>query len=179
MIWLWDVHSVVLELSVRLVVTVVLSSLHVDNPKVTRRTASISRAGRLHFPAKSELTLKYFCLDSCLTNWITSDCYDKNMPDITSAVERRDLSGWNPAREPCCLQYSCFSSFHNRRTLRQCLATRYRVAWSFRVKRARFSRVIRRDMTRVAKAELQLRINRYDFVYTKFGWGSRLIVGHF
>lgn len=135
----------------------------------------LSRAGRLHFPAKSKLTLKYFCLDSCLTNCIPLACYEENMPDITSAGERRVLSGWDPAREACCLQYSCFSSVRNRRTL----TTRYWAAWSFRVKRARFSHVIRRYVTRVAKAELQLRINRYDFVYSKFGWGSRLIVGHF
>jgi len=101
------------------------------------------------------------------------------MPDITSAGERRDLSGWNPAREACCLQCPCLSSFRNRITPRQCLTTRHRVARSFRVKQARFSRVIRSYVTRVAKAELQLRINRYDFVYSKFGWGSRLIVGLF
>jgi len=71
----------------------------------------------------------------------------KRVPDITSAGERRDLSGWNLARVACCLQYSCFSSVRNRRTLRQCLTTRYRVAWSLRVKRARFSHVIRRYVT--------------------------------
>lgn len=103
----------------------------------------------------------------------------KRMPDIMSAGERRDLSGWSPAREAYCPQHSCFSSVRNRRTLRQCLTTRYRVAWSLRVKRARFSHVIRRYVTRVAKAELQLLINRYDFLYSKFGWGSRLIVDQF
>jgi hypothetical protein len=39
--------------------------------------------------------------------------------------------------------------------------------------------VIRRYVTRVVEAELQLLINRYDFVYNKFGWGSLLIFGHF
>jgi len=34
-------------------------------------------------------------------------------------------------------------------------------------------------VTRVAEAELQQLINRYDFVYIKFGWGSLLIFGHF
>jgi hypothetical protein len=106
---LWDIHCVLLEF-----VTAVLSSLHADNPKVTRESASVSRAGGLHFPAVSKQALKYFYLDSCLTNWISSEYYDKNMPGITLAVERRGLSGWNPAS---CLTYSCFSAFRNRRTL--------------------------------------------------------------
>jgi len=100
-----------LELVVTLVLAAVLSYLHVDNPKVTRRTASLSRAGRLHFPAKSKLTLKYFCLDSCLTDWIPWDCYEKILSDITPAGERLDLSGWRPAREACCLYIVAFRRF--------------------------------------------------------------------